>query len=209
MLYPVVLFAMLVIVAIADPHNVRAESDQPGPELQAAEPQLLAPLFQVEPAKVQPVEVRATGSSLTEIARWLSANYDLPFTAEPPQIQKVTQLHLWRLRHRAFLSAQGGEQTTTTMPGYRDVVAVYDDTTRTIYLPESWTGATVAEQSVLVHEMVHHLQNVAGQKFACGGEREKPAYFAQDKWLKLNGLELEDEFEVDMFTVVARSACMG
>jgi predicted metalloprotease len=96
------------------------------------------------------------------------------------------------------------------VPGYqREVVALYDNSTSTIYLPEGWTGASVAEQSVLVHEMVHHLQNIAGLKFACGGEREKPAYLAQDKWLKQHGLELEKEFEVDMFTVVALSACMG
>ena len=57
--------------------------------------------------------------------------------------------------------------------------------------------------------MVHHLQNLAGLKFACAGEREKPAYLAQDKWLRLHGLELEKEFEVDMFTVVALSACMN
>jgi hypothetical protein len=96
------------------------------------------------------------------------------------------------------------------VPGsQREVVAVYDDKTRTIYLPESWTGETIAEQSVLVHEMVHHLQNLAGQKFACAGEREKPAYFAQDQFLKLHGLDLEKEFDVDMFTIIAISACMN
>jgi hypothetical protein len=57
--------------------------------------------------------------------------------------------------------------------------------------------------------MVHHLQNIAGMKFACGGEREKPAYFAQSDWLRLHGLELEKEFDVDMFTIIALSTCMG
>jgi hypothetical protein len=60
-----------------------------------------------------------------------------------------------------------------------------------------------------VHEMVHHLQNLAGLKFACAGEREKPAYLAQDKFLRQHGLDLEKEFDVDMFTVVAISACMN
>ena len=35
------------------------------------------------------------------------------------------------------------------------VHAIYDDGSRTIYLPEDWTGATPAEVSLLVHEMVH------------------------------------------------------
>ena len=42
-----------------------------------------------------------------------------------------------------------------------ETVAVYDDATRTIYLAEGWSGATRAELSVLVHEMVHHLQSRA------------------------------------------------
>ena len=36
---------------------------------------------------------------------------------------------------------------------------------RIIYLPEDWNGIRPAEASVLVHEMVHHLQNVGGLKY--------------------------------------------
>lgn len=208
MLYPVALFAVLLIMVVADPHNACARSNQPAAE--TAEPQLLGPLFQPPAEKLRPVEVRATGASLSDIAKWLSTNFDLPYTVEPPRIERVTPLRLYQLRHKAFLGSQGDAGHATSAQGYeRQVVAVYEDTTRTVYLPEGWTGASFAEQSVLVHEMVHHLQNVAGQKFACAGEREKPAYLAQDKWLKLHGLDLETEFEVDMFTVVALSACMG
>jgi hypothetical protein len=75
-------------------------------------------------------------------------------------------------------------------------------------LPEGWTGKTPAELSVLVHEMVHHLQNVSGQKFECPAAREKPAYLAQDKWLKQFDQTLEQDFEVDLFTIVVKSACI-
>jgi hypothetical protein len=207
MLYPVALFAMLVMIAITGP-QARAEIQLP--ELQAAEPELLGALFQVPPDKTQVIEVRATASSLDELARWLSTNYDLPYSAEPPRLERVTPLRLYQLRHRAFLSSQTVGESSTPQPGYqREVVAVYDDKNRIVYLPESWTGETIADQSVLVHEMVHHLQNLAGQKFACAGEREKPAYLAQDKFLRQHGLDLEKEFDVDMFTVVAISACMN
>ena len=104
-------------------------------------------------------------------------------------------------------NAIGG--TPATQNGYlREVVAIYDDSTRTIYLPLGWTGATARERSVLVHELVHHLQNLAGLKYACGGAREMPAYLAQRKWLDIHGLDLEKEFDVDMFTIVALSACI-
>lgn len=203
MLYPIAVFALLLIVAVNGP--LRAATDPPAPE-----PEQFAAPFQPSPERMRPIEVRATGASLDELAKWLSANHELPYSAEPPRLERVTPLRLYQMRRSAFLSSRTVGQGSTPLPGHqREVVAVYDDKTRTIFLPESWTGETIAEQSVLVHEMVHHMQNLAGQKFACAGEREKPAYLAQDEFLRLHGLDLEKEFDVDMFTVVAISACMN
>jgi hypothetical protein len=204
MLYPIAVFALLVMIAVTG--QLRAQTDPPSPETHQ-----LGPELQVSPERMRPIKVRATNSSLDELAKWLAANHDVPYSAEPPRLERVTPLRLYQLRHRAFLSPQAVTiAASAPVPGsQREVVAVYDDKTRTIYLPESWTGETIAEQSVLVHEMVHHLQNLAGQKFACAGEREKPAYFAQDQFLKLHGLDLEKEFDVDMFTIIAISACMN
>src|SRR5262245_34561878 len=70
--------------------------------------------------------------------------------------------------------------------------------TRTIYLPEGWTGDTPAELSVLVHEVVHHFQNVLRLKYECPQEREKLAYIAQDRWLALFGHSLESDFHMDV-----------
>lgn len=154
-----------------------------------------------------------TESSLLAMARWLSTNFDLPYSDEPPRVEFTTPAQLSKLRYKGLLSHQreviGGEHATPLPEFQREVVAVYDDSTRTIYLPEHWTGASLAEQSVLVHEMVHHLQNRAGLKYACSGAREKPAYLAQRKWLENHELELENEFQVDMFTIVALAACMS
>jgi hypothetical protein len=118
-----------------------------------------------------------------------------------------------QLRYKGLLpermnGAQARQQAT--QDGYqREVVAVYDDARRTIYLPLGWTGMTASGRSVLVHEMVHHLQNLAGLKYACVGAREEPAYMAQRKWLDVHDLDLEKEFDVDLFTIVALSGCMG
>jgi hypothetical protein len=57
--------------------------------------------------------------------------------------------------------------------------------------------------------MVHHLQNRPDVKYECPAAREKLAYEAQSDWLGSFGLSLEKEFDVDMFTVVALSACMN
>jgi hypothetical protein len=208
MLYPVALLAMLVLVATTGLIHVRAEVDH-----SATPPQIEAPVFEAFPDKAKVIHVHATPTGLDEIAKWLSANFELPYSGEPPRLERVSQQRLYQLRSKAFLPLQsqaiGGEHSTPLPQFRREVVAVYDDKSRTVYLPESWTGASIAEQSVLVHEMVHHLQNLAGLKFACAGEREKPAYLAQDQWLRSHGRELEKEFDVDLFTVVALSACMN
>jgi hypothetical protein len=46
---------------------------------------------------------------------------------------------------------------------------------KTIYLPKNWTGSTPAELSVLVHEMVHHLQGATKTKYECPQAREQLA----------------------------------
>ena len=119
---------------------------------------------------------------LTTIAAWLSLNFMLPPVYVLPRI--------------AFSAPA-------------EVEAQYDDATRTIYLPEAWTGDSPAELSVLVHEMVHHVQNVAGLGYACPEEREKLAYAAQRQWLALVGRDLMQEFRLDPMTLLVRTNCMG
>ena len=88
------------------------------------------------------------------------------------------------------------------------LVAAYHDRSRTILLPHGWSGATAAELSILVHELVHHLQNVAEMKYACAAAREELAYTAQEKWLSLFGQSLLVAFEIDRLTLKVRTACM-
>jgi hypothetical protein len=159
--------------------------------------------------------------TLVAIADWLSTNWDLPPADTLPRVEFVPRTQLERLRYGHLLrglprtaagegssQAIGGEHATPLPQFHREVVAVYNDVTQTIYLPDTWTGKSRAEQSVLVHEMVHHLQNRARLTYACPGAREKLAYLAQKKWLESYGLDFEQELQVDMFTVVAISACM-
>jgi hypothetical protein len=146
-------------------------------------------------------------ASLAAIANWLSDSYGLPRIDVLPNIELVPPGRLAALRYRGLLPDRW--QFVTSADVQRQVVAVYDDARRTIYLPEGWTGATLAERSILVHEMVHHLQNLGGLTFECAGAREKVAYEAQDDWLKARGGDLEKEFETDMFTILIAGACMN
>lgn len=121
-------------------------------------------------------------AALTTIAVWLSFNLMLPPIYEHPHVEFAS---LSRLE------------------------AFYDDKTRTIFLPKGWTGRSSAELSVLVHEMVHHVQNVAGLTYACPEEREKIAYAAQRQWLALFGRDLMRDFKIDPMTLLVRTNCMG
>ncbi len=133
---------------------------------------------------------------LDAIVLWLAANFDLPAPAETPDLVSLPDAELVAMRFGSGATVPSGV-----------VVALYDDASRTIYLSEDWTGRTPAELSVLVHEMVHHLQSAADLRFACPGQREALAYHAQDAWLALFGENLESAFGIDAATLLVGTVC--
>ena len=146
---------------------------------------------------------------LTVIVIWLSANFDLPTIHEHPRVEFLPASKIATLRHTGRPSSGQLDGTSAPAPaGQRATVAVYDDATKTISLPEGWTGSTPAEVSILIHEMVHHLQNLGKQRFECPPEREKLAYAAQEKWLSLFGHDLLSDFEIDPFTLLVSTRCI-
>jgi len=142
---------------------------------------------------------------MTAIVLWLAANFDLPATNEHPRVEFVPPATITALRYSGISGGQPNSPAENA--GQREVVAVYDDATKTIYLPKGWSGSTPAELSVLVHEMVHHLQNRANLRFECPRAREKLAYEAQGRWLQLFGRDLVSDFEIDGFTRLAITSC--
>jgi hypothetical protein len=148
--------------------------------------------------------------ALTAIETWLSLQFDLPRAERHPRIEFARPDQIAALRYRGFLANSKNERPASAPsgePAQSDTVAVYSDVDETIYLPEGWTGSTSTEQSVLVHEMVHHLQNLGGLKYECPQEREKLAYKAQDRWLSLFGHSLEHDFELDGFSLLVKTKC--
>lgn len=144
------------------------------------------------------------------IAAWLSAEFDLPATTDLPMVARVSEEQMIVLRYRA------GNPHAPIDPAARnarpevghEIVALYDDRARTIYLSEDWSGSSSAEISVLVHEVVHHLQNFAGMASACAAEREETAYRAQARFLDLFDQTLEAEFGIDPMTFLVRTTCV-
>jgi hypothetical protein len=131
---------------------------------------------------------------LTAIVLWLSINFPLPANLNHPGIKFVSAAEM--IAQRTGVSASEISS---------DILALYSNESKTIYLMDGWTGKTPAELSILVHEMVHHLQNVGQLKFACSEEREELAYKAQDDWLHLFGRDLERDFQMDPFSILVKS----
>lgn len=150
---------------------------------------------------------------LTVLVTWLSLNFGLPATGEHPRLEIVPPARMAEVRYSRIATSVPGPIATGAGPSalsekHHGVFAIYDDASRTIFLPENWTGASPADMSVLVHELVHHLQNAGGLTYDCGGAREKPAYRAQAAWLELFGKNLADEFELDPMTILVRTNCL-
>lgn len=144
---------------------------------------------------------------LVAITLWLTANFNLPASDALPAVVFAPQPEIVALRYKGFAGGQRMAGGAMVQPGPLEVVSVYDDMTKTIYLPERWTGRTPADLSVLVHETVHHLQNLAGLKYECPQQRERLAYRAQDQWLKLFNRNLSGEFEIDDLTLLVNTRC--
>ena len=146
---------------------------------------------------------------LTAMETWVSSQFDLPAIHEQPRIEFAPPAKIASLRFTELLSDPGAqvEPNNPASSAQHDTIAIYDDATRTMYLPDGWTGGTPAELSVLVHEVVHHFQNVLGLKHECPQEREKLAYIAQDRWLGLFGHSLADEFALDPFSLFVKTTC--
>jgi hypothetical protein len=144
-------------------------------------------------------QTRDRRDKLLEIlAVWLASEFRLPSLERQPQVAFLSGAEMNALRYRA-----------DSLPEHAgNVVALYGDEIETVFLSDAWNGSTGGELSVLVHELTHHVQNVSDMKFRCPEEREKLAYEAQDRWLALFQGDLEEEFQIDAFTLLIQTNCL-
>ena len=142
---------------------------------------------------------------LTAIMVWLSANFGLPANYDLPRIERMSAIEMQNFVYHDMAADQRAAMAVDQM---RRVHSLYSAATKTIYLLPEWNGRTPADLSLLVHEMVHHLQNISLATFPCPQARERLAHEAQDKWLSLFGHSLLSDFGMDRTSVVLSTACM-
>lgn len=145
---------------------------------------------------------------LRGVSQWLTDNYGFPSTLELPRIVQVARAQISAMRYGPILSGVPQESLSASDEDQLTTLAIYLDNERTIYLTEEFNGSTPAELSILVHEMVHHVQNGQALRYECPQAREKPAYLAQQRWLQQFGQDLSSEFQMDSMTFLLKSACI-
>ena len=126
---------------------------------------------------------------------WISAQTGLN-TVPAPRIEFVTPPRMSEIAMGPNIAAN---------PQLR---ALYSQRHATVYLRANWNSAILSDQSELVHELVHHFQNVHNLPYQCGAAREELAYKLQIAWLKEQGIkDPYDLLQLNHFYVVMASMC--
>jgi hypothetical protein len=205
-----------LFITITAPALAQIQVDVVPPPL---DPELIAPA-RVRPAAAMPMDQFAVDHAslrdparqralMAAIADWLTREFNLPRASELPKIAFVSPSELLRKRYRVIRA--DATRATYDMPAPAAIartVAIYEDSEKTIYLTEDWRGDSAADISVVVHELVHHLQNIAQMRFECTRAREATAYEAQERWLQQHGRSLRADFDIDPFTVLVHAMCL-
>jgi hypothetical protein len=141
---------------------------------------------------------QARAEALAETAAdWAARALDVPPPAAPPEIRFASRREMARMRFGPEFREDQAE----------NVIALYNTEQRVMWLPDGWTGDDPAEMSILVHEMVHHIQQVSAVDFPCLAAREKDAYAVQARWLDEHGLDLFETFELNDLALHFLTTC--
>ena len=108
---------------------------------------------------------------LTALMIWLGANTAYNTNHDIPEVIFLSQSEMEEIFY------QGQTKMPNTIHG------LYDKESDTIILPDTWDRRKPWDLGVLLHEMVHYLQDQNEYKFACIAEMEKEAWPVQKRYL--------------------------
>ncbi len=109
-----------------------------------------------------------------------------------PLIDWIIEKTGWAVRDAPPIKFASQEELAKMFGGTADdyhVEALYSDRDHSIYLPEGWKADDLRRHSILLHELVHHLQYLNHVKVTCVSEYELQAFKLQVTWLNEQGVE--------------------
>lgn len=124
-----------------------------------------------------------------ELVRWISSKSNYPATLR--QRPEFVFLPPQTIRQAFSRSALGYSDQSSSVRAVQ--------VKGTIYLPDTFLIGQ--DDYMLMHELVHHMQDESGQKFGCLAEREREAYVLQMQFVEETGT---GESPNDMFLLMLR-----
>ena len=103
---------------------------------------------------------------------WLGANTNYNVDVPEPTVLFVTQEQLERAYYR------GESHEGVTLHG------IYDTKLNLIMLSDAWDRTKPWDLSVLLHEVIHYVQDVNEIEYTCIAEMEKDSWPLQQQYLK-------------------------
>ena len=110
---------------------------------------------------------------LTALMIWLGANTAFDTNHDIPKVLFLTQTQMEELYY-----PEDQEKMPNKLHG------LYDRESDTIILSETWDRRDPWDLAVLLHEMVHYLQDMNKVEFECTAQMERDAWPIQQKYLK-------------------------
>ena len=108
---------------------------------------------------------------ITALLIWLGANSDFNVDMDIPQVLFLPQAQMEQMYY------QGSEK-------HGDLHAFYDTKRDTIILPDTWDRRKPWDLSVLLHEIIHYVQDQNDIQFNCVQEMEAKTWPLQQKYLQ-------------------------
>ena len=109
---------------------------------------------------------------LTALMIWLGANTSFDTNHDIPNVLFLSQTQMEEMFYK------GTDKMPNTLHG------LYDPESDTIILPDTWDRREAWDLGVLLHEMVHYLQDQNDMDFNCTAEMERESWPIQQRYLK-------------------------
>lgn len=109
---------------------------------------------------------------LTALMIWLGANTSFDTNHDIPNVLFLSQTQMEQMFYK------GNDKMPNTLHG------LYDQESDTIILPDTWDRRKAWDLGVLLHEMVHYLQDQNDMDFNCTAEMERESWPIQQRYLK-------------------------
>jgi hypothetical protein len=133
---------------------------------------------------------------------WASAQTGLPVPDELPTVKYADRCEIERIYYN-----DGARDCSKSV---LRIQAIYLHDRDTIYLPDTFDVNKLFDVSVVLHELVHYMQDKAGMEMpgTCHQEKiERPAYDAQIAWLNATGKTAYDVMGINGLSYYILTTC--